>query len=402
MSGMKMIEHEDTKARREAGEATEMALAASARTTRDPVRVLYFARAPFVSGAERALLSMLRHLDRGRFLPGVVLGCDSALRAEVQALNVPVWIAPMPRRDWRQALAWWRSVRLMRRIARDWRAEILHANDVPSCQAMSVVGGQLGLPRVTHVRWGIAAGDMGWWARGGCEAVICISDWVCRELGDVTGTPLREAKIEVIHDAVDWPAESPSASPTHREPHEALTLGFSGQLIESKGLELVIRAMGLLDASQRPRLLVAGKDTQTGGAYQRHLETLASECGVAGNIDWLGFLPRVEELYQRIDAVVCPSLLEPLGLVPLEAAAFHVPALANNLGGFRETIRDGETGLLVEPTPVAWAGAIVRLDDAASRRGMGQAAHDHIRAAFSPMKYQQRLASLYDGLARRM
>ncbi len=384
-----------------AGQASTDEASAGQPSSSQPLRVLYLARAPFISGAERALLSTLRHLDRNRICPAVVLGCDSPLADQVRAMDVPVWIVPMAKRElgpvalWR----WSQSLRGLRRIARQWRAEVLHANDVPSCQAMSVVGRELGLPRVVHVRWGISAKEMGWWARAGCERIVCISRWVRGELGSLAGTPLGDAKVEVIHDCVDWPADPPRM--IDGPEHHGLVLGFSGQLIESKGLDLVIRAIGQLPSTARPRLLVAGKDTQSGGAYQRQLETLADECGVTTCIDWLGFLPDVSGLYQRIDAVVCPSRLEPLGLVPLEAGAYRLPAIANNLGGFRETIVQGRTGLLVEPTPEAWAGAMAAMSDAQARRAMGRAAYDHIGAAFGPMKYQERLASLYDGLAGR-
>lgn len=47
-------------------------------------RVLYIARAPFVSGAERALESMLRHLNRDQVQAGVILGHDTALSESIQ------------------------------------------------------------------------------------------------------------------------------------------------------------------------------------------------------------------------------------------------------------------------------------------------------------------------------
>ncbi len=56
----------------------------------NPIRVLYIARAPFVSGAERALMSMLRHLDRARVEPHLALGCETELVQLARAIDVPV------------------------------------------------------------------------------------------------------------------------------------------------------------------------------------------------------------------------------------------------------------------------------------------------------------------------
>ena len=360
-----------------------------------PLRVLYVARAPFVSGAERALRSMLRFVDRDRIEPGLVVGHHSGLLADARALGIEPVVVPLPKRSRWRPLAWWRSLAALRAVIERFRPDVLHANDVPSCQAVSVLGQRIGIARIVHVRWGITAPDAAWWARCGAERVICISRWVRDQLGDTTGTALAGAAVDVLPDSVDWPAlDTAPPAPQDRTADQPLTLGFAGQLIESKGLDLVIEAMGKLDPAQRPRLLVAGKDTQSDGAYETHLRDLASRLGVADGIDWLGFLDDVADLHRRVDAMVCPSRLEPLGLVPLEAARFARPTLANRVGGLAETIIDGRTGMLIDPTPDAWAAAL-RHADRAALAVLGKAACAHTRDHFSPMVYQQRLNEIY-------
>jgi glycosyltransferase involved in cell wall biosynthesis len=229
--------------------------------------------------------------------------------------------------------------------------------------------------------------------------VICISEWIRGQLGDTKGTPLEQAHVEVIADAVDWPAAEGEGGvkPQAADRGADLVLGFSGQLIESKGLDLVIEAMGKVPASKRPRLLVAGQDTQTRGAYKATLKALAERVGVAGRVEWLGFLDDVTTLHRRVHAMVCPSREEPLGLVPLEAARFDVPTVANRVGGLAETILDGQTGYLVEPTADAWADALARLAGAGpdTLARLGHGAHERTRTLYSPMAYQERLMAVY-------
>ena len=58
--------------------------------------------------------------------------------------------------------------------------------------------------------------------------------------------------------------------------------------------------------------------------------------------------------YALASAVVAPSIVsEGFGRVPVEAQAMGRPVIATNLGGFRETIIHGETGLLVPPGDAA-------------------------------------------------
>ncbi len=360
-----------------------------------PLRVLYVARAPFISGAERALMSMLRHLDRGRVEPGLVLGHHTELVDQARELGIPVMHVPLPKRSQYNPLMWAWSVRRLYRTIRGFEPDVLHANDIPSCQAMSQLGERLKIPRVIHVRWVITAEDAAWWARCGAECVVCISQWVRAQLGDTSGTALRSAHVEVLHDGVDWPAMDGEAFDTTRVAVEPATLGFAGQLIESKGLDLVIEAMGRLPEGERPRLLVAGEDKQTGGSYQKQLEELAQRCGVAQRVTWLGFLDDVSQLYRRVTAVVCPSRIEPLGLVPLEAARFSLPAFANRLGGFTETIDHGISGYLVEPTVEAWAQALKKAYEGDTMARFGKAAHERTRQLFSPAAYQRRLIETY-------
>ena len=364
------------------------------------MRVLYIARAPFVSGAERAMMSMLSHLDRTRIEPHLALGHETELVEQARALNIPVTIMAVPKRSRTTMLSWWRSLWRLRKLVTQFQPDVMHANDVPSCQAMSVIGAKMNVPRVVHVRWVITAESAGWWARDGAERMICISDWVRSELGDVSATPLKGTKLEVMADAVDWPALESEQGGDGASPRAAgeLTLGFTGQLIESKGLDLVIVAMSRLPVDQRPRLLVAGDDTQSGGIYLGKLKSLAQQCGVADRIEWLGFLKDVTTLHQRVDAMVCPSRIEPLGLVPLEAARYRVPAIANHVGGLAETIEHGVTGWLVDGGADGWMQALSKAQDRALLEQWGKAAHQHTKLHYSPAVYQRRLMAVYESL----
>lgn len=394
-----------------------------------PIRVLYVARAPFISGAERALRSMLMHLDRRQVEPYLVLGCSSELIQTAEQLEIPVRVIGLPRRSLTSAVHWWISLKRLGSWVSKIRPEILHANDVPSCQAMCRIGNASRIPRVVHVRWTIDAASMSWWTGGAIERVLCISEYVRQTLGPIEGSGLAGSKVEVIADCVDWPAkviggteeadiatgDRPDSASLREsggagEPQQAgndgqvgtrIVLGFAGQLIPSKGLDLVIRGLAGVPEDRRPHLMVAGRDTQTGGSYQRELEALAVALGVERQITWLGFLDRPGDLYQKVDAVVCPSREEPLGLVPLEAAEFARPAIACAGGGLVETIKHGVTGWHVQPDPRSWATFLSALPDRNELRRAGREARQQTLAGYSPAAYWERLTTIYRSLVGR-
>ena len=80
--------------------------------------------------------------------------------------------------------------------------------------------------------------------------------------------------------------------------------------------------------------------------------------------DALGFVPHdeLERLFARAAVVVCPSHREGFGVVCAEAMAHGRPVVATAVGGLRDLVVDGETGLLVPPRdPAALRAALERL-----------------------------------------
>jgi glycogen(starch) synthase len=92
------------------------------------------------------------------------------------------------------------------------------------------------------------------------------------------------------------------------------------------------------------RFVLAGR-----GSYTPSLIALAAEVGVSDLLVLPGWLARrdLAALYAAADLVVVPSRYEPSGLVAREAQAAGATVVATRVGGLVETVRDGETGLLI-------------------------------------------------------
>ena len=192
------------------------------------------------------------------------------------------------------------------------------------------------------------------------------------------------------------PATIPAA-PVAAGPPVILCLG---RLIPQKGFDLAVEAF----AAIRPRvpavrLLMAGE-----GADRPALERRVGELGLAARVEFTGWVapPDVPALLDRSTLVLMPSRREGLGLVAVEAALRGRPVVAARVGGLVDVIRDGRTGLLVEPGSVpALAAAVLRLlADPGTARRMGQAAQRRARALFGPERGLARYAALYAKLAR--
>jgi glycosyltransferase involved in cell wall biosynthesis len=173
---------------------------------------------------------------------------------------------------------------------------------------------------------------------------------------------------EVVRLGVDADALTPGAGP-----REGYVLSV-GALHPLKGHDQVIEAVATLPAT-RPRVVLIGDRGESEGA----LRALADSRGVELDIRSRISFAEVVSLYQRAGVVACAQIREPFGLVPLEAMACATPVVAVAEGGFRETIADGETGLLVERDPTALGRAIERvLGDARLAGDLGASGRERV------------------------
>jgi glycosyltransferase involved in cell wall biosynthesis len=187
---------------------------------------------------------------------------------------------------------------------------------------------------------------------------------------------LRPAgQVEVLHPGVDVAAIRPTFG------HEPYFL-YAGRIKWTKNVELAIDAFRAFRAastdSRAWRLVIAGGVDAASREYAADLQRRA---GLDGGVSFV-MNPsdaELDALYARCCALVFPSLNEDWGIVPLEAMAHGKPVLAVNRGGPTESVIDGETGFLLEPTAAAFAarldwlvshpGDVERLGRAAASRG---------------------------------
>ncbi|MGD9156421.1 MAG: glycogen synthase [Bacillota bacterium] len=137
---------------------------------------------------------------------------------------------------------------------------------------------------------------------------------------------------------------------------------FVGRLSRQKGILQLLEAMTYLkDTGMKLVLCASAPDTP-------ELEREVRQAVDANpNIIWLNeMVPRakVVQLYSHALMFVCPSIYEPFGIINLEAMACQTPVVSSRVGGIKEVVVDGETGLLVEPDqPQELAAALYRLSE---------------------------------------
>ncbi|HEX6653056.1 MAG TPA: glycosyltransferase family 4 protein [Thermoleophilaceae bacterium] len=149
-----------------------------------------------------------------------------------------------------------------------------------------------------------------------------------------------------------------------------------GRLLARKGVDLLVRAV----SSARTQGVGVGLMIVGEGDEEPRLRALIGELSLT-DVEWHGFVEHGDlpaEL-ARADVFAFPTLLDPFGIVLLEAAATGLPLVVSpHAGAARDLVEDAETGFVVDPRDTAaFARALISLArDAGLRRRMGRAAHE--------------------------
>lgn len=121
-------------------------------------------------------------------------------------------------------------------------------------------------------------------------------------------------------------------------------IGFVGRLTHDKGIDCLISAMGLLHADDiNCQLLVVGAQNEPDSAiYLDKLESTGEHVFAVGAVD------DVRPYFALMDVHVLPSLREGFPNVVLEASAMGLPTVTSDATGAVDSVRDGETGVIVK------------------------------------------------------
>lgn len=289
-------------------------------------------------------------------------------------------------------LAEWREIKAfaqtIERLVQEWKPDIIHAHSPALCGAAAArVARRHNIPLVYEIRafWEDAAVGNGTGRANSLKYRLtrALENHVIRSANAVVTicAGLRDDLLERY-----YPAERITIMPngvdltlfgTAPPRDDALAqelglndgpvIGFIGSFYDYEGLDDLIDAMPHL-ASRYPnaRLLMVG-----GGPMADSLKVQAEQSPVAETICFTGRVPhnQVECYYSLCDIMAYPrkksrltDLVTPLK--PLEAMAQGKLVAASDVGGHRELITDGETGILFAPdSPEACGTALADLID---------------------------------------
>ncbi|HEX2915662.1 MAG TPA: glycogen synthase [Chloroflexia bacterium] len=160
-------------------------------------------------------------------------------------------------------------------------------------------------------------------------------------------------KVHVIYNGIDLAQYqfNPATDALTRygvDPNRPYVL-FVGRITRQKGIIHLVNAIPDIDPSLQIVLCAGAPDTEEIGREMN--ERIKEVSAGRDNVIWIQEMlsrPDVIQMYSHAAVFCCPSVYEPFGIINLEAMACETAVVASAVGGIKEVVVPGETGLLVD------------------------------------------------------
>jgi glycosyltransferase involved in cell wall biosynthesis len=361
-------------------------------------------------GLEVVLLNLLRCLDRSRFEPLVVLLEEGPFGEEIAAAGAEVEVIPAGRV--RSLAAGIRALFNTARLIRERRVDIVHTLNAKAHLYGGSAATLARVPCLYHLH-GVPAPHP---SRDGLVSLLSVlvpaqrtvacSRYVAETFGQVWRS---RRDVIVVHNGVTLYARANQDGATEVRdelgvPHGAPLVVMACRLQRWKGVHVFVEAAApVARACPEARFAVVGGTLlNLEPDYALELRAQAERLGLGDSLRFTGYRPDAKRFLASADVVVHASIEpEPFGMVIAEAMALGRPVVATDLGGPREIVEDGVSGVLVPPNSAAhMAEAILGLLRAPERRTrIGEAAVLRIQHDFTAEQMARRFEALYEQLA---
>ncbi len=287
--------------------------------------------------------------------------------------------------------------------------DVVHAHDWMAVPGAAGLAEALDVPLVftlhsmQRLRSGLgsdyesAIHNIEWYGTYKADEVICVG----KEFRDRAGREFEipGEKLRYIPNGVDPDrfGDVPELERSRFAREEERIVLYAGRMLPEKGPQHLVKAFDkVVDKHGDAKLVMCG-----GGHEQRYREMADSVLGdkvcVPGFVDESVLKGLMAESYTN----VTPSLSEPFGLVPLEAAASGTATVGSRVGGIKETVVHGYTGLHSKPgSPESIEHELDRmLSDPGWTNWMSKKAEKRVEKAYNWSSVSSQTAEVYRSVA---
>jgi len=321
------------------------------------IKILQVIGSSDIGGAEKVLVSLIKHLDRDRF--DVYVACPAGgsmfsdfkrYARDIRIFDFKRWLNPF-------------TIISLKKYMQQQKFDIVHMH-LYSADFMGIIAARLaGIPYRISTIYGHNFSSTGQVDLRSirnlifsfiyrapyifCNKIIAISQSVREGLIRRSGIKVDKRKIDVIYVGFEFDEllNHDDISNNKIDNQGFRSVGVIANFDRVKGHRVLLKAIPeILREVKDVRFLFAGD-----GKEKSSLQRLASKLKVKENVFFLGICHDVPRLINSCELIVVPSIMEGLSLVVLEAIAIGKPVVASRVGGIPELVKENENAILVPP-----------------------------------------------------
>jgi glycosyltransferase involved in cell wall biosynthesis len=338
------------------------------KSEKEPLRILEVIGNASFGGMEKYIAHFLSSLPPNEFQVVCICPYESEFTAALRDRGYRVYITPISDDPV------WRSIQFTAELVELHNIDVLHAH-MPKAHTLAALAGLIAQKPVVSSVHGMhfSSYELGVTRLTGSHLITnCMEAY-----GQVIALGIPYQKVSLIHNGVNTGVFTPEGDKQALRTKIGLTadtllVGYSGRVGYEKGPDTFIRIAHFIhQAMPNVHFAIAGQ-----GDMMEDVKAMCNQSELNDYVHFLGWVDNMPAFYRSLDLLIYPSRSDGSSLALLEAMACGCPAVAMDVGGIRDVVRNRQTGLLA--SPVRWEDAAVMAKDLLEnndrRKAMGTAA----------------------------
>lgn len=379
--------------------------------------ILFIHQSADLYGSDKTLLLLLKHLDKSKFNPIVIIPLDGPLKVELEKENIKVIIAPVlklyrkmftPANILKFLTEAKSGIRLLDELNQQYKFDLIYTNTLAALLGFFYARKR----KMTHL----------WHVHEIIESPKVFTYMFCKLLQSKANTkivynsistqkfwnatPEIQSKSTVIWNGLEQPDKIASVNEIatirkdfFKAGKDEIVIALVGRISRWKGQQFLLNVFKSLSKKHRNiRLVFIGSPPPNQDNFQDNLINDIQDFNLADKVLVVPFQQEIHKFWQSVDIAVVPSTEpEPFGLVAVEAMLAQKPVIAANHGGVTEIVEHGKTGLLFEPNnEAALYEALQQLiNNPQKQELMGVEGYKRATSTFSIATYVQNFENLF-------
>ena len=379
--------------------------------------ILFVHQSAELYGSDKTLLLLLRHLDKTKFNPVVIIPFNGPLKHELEKENIKVVIAPVlklyrkmftPKNIFQFLKDSKAGFKVISELHKQYSFDIIYSNTLAVLIGI-MYAKKNKIKHIWHVHEIIESPKLF------CKLFVkllqsksntnIVYNSTATQIFWNVNSKINEKSV-VICNGLEIPNHEIS---THEKEiirkdyfnsnSNEIVIALVGRISKWKGQIVLLEAFNeLAKVNSNLKLVFIGSPPPNQEIFREDLEHKINKYKISENVLIIPFQEKIFDFWQSIDIAVVPSIdPEPFGLVAVEAMLAKKPVVASNHGGLTEIVIDNQTGFLVKPNnSIELAKALqILISDAELRKNFGACGYERATKEFSVEAYSNKFESLF-------